>query len=209
VVIYSLSKCSLLWHLSFEAHPIHKRGLVKERKFSWSGLSALYFVASSTFFLILTSFSLIVCSLCFVLFFYIVANLSSGESSKPHSPKKAFLIGELKDAKRIIAQREEEIRQMEARLQRLEMDHERPHHNNRARRHHHHHRHTSRSSQSFHGNDEEDDWRMHHEDRHQNMAKPYFPYVKLPLQKKCVKNGGSNVAVINNRHKFQHNTSFH
>jgi len=25
-------------------------------------------------------------------------NLSSGESSKPHSPQKAFLIGELKEA---------------------------------------------------------------------------------------------------------------
>ena len=36
----SLSKCGLLWHFSLEAHPIHKRDLVKERKISWSGLSA-------------------------------------------------------------------------------------------------------------------------------------------------------------------------
>jgi len=43
-------------------------------------------------------------------------HLSSGESSKPHSPKKDFLIGELKEAKRIIAQKEEEMRQMEERL---------------------------------------------------------------------------------------------
>ena len=26
-----LSECGLLWHFSLEAHPIHKRGLVKER----------------------------------------------------------------------------------------------------------------------------------------------------------------------------------
>jgi len=38
-------------------------------------------------------------------------HLSSGESSKPHSPQKAFLIGELKEAKRTIAQKEEEMRQ--------------------------------------------------------------------------------------------------
>jgi len=29
------------------------------------------------------------------------------------------------------------------------------------------------------------------------------------LQKKCVKSGGFNMAVIDNRHKFQYNTSFH
>ena len=44
-------------------------------------------------------------------------HLSSGESSKPHSSKKAFLIGELEEAKRTIVQKEEEMRQMEERLQ--------------------------------------------------------------------------------------------
>jgi len=53
-------------------------------------------------------------------------HLSSGESSKPHSPQKAFLIEELKEAKRTIPQKEEALRQMEERLQRLEMQHERP-----------------------------------------------------------------------------------
>jgi len=39
----------------------------------------------------------------------------------------------LKEAKRTIAQKEEELRQMEERLQRLELAYERPHH---GRRHH-------------------------------------------------------------------------
>jgi len=110
-----------------------------------------------------------------------MANNSSGESSKPHSPKKAFLIGELKEAKRTLAQKEEEMRQMEERLQRLEMAYERPHPNRERKQPHHHHRHASRSSQSYHGFDEEAEWRRYQfEDRRQNVAKPYFPYVKLP-----------------------------
>ena len=52
--------------------------------------------------------------------------LSSGESSKPISPKKAFLIGELKEAKCTIAQQDEAMRQLEERLQRLKMHNERP-----------------------------------------------------------------------------------
>jgi len=36
-------------------------------------------------------------------------HLSSGESSKPHALEKVFLIRELKEAKRTIAQKEEEI----------------------------------------------------------------------------------------------------
>jgi len=43
-------------------------------------------------------------------------HLSSGESSKPHFPKTTFLIGELKEAKRTTAQKEEALRQMEERL---------------------------------------------------------------------------------------------
>jgi len=97
-----------------------------------------------------------------------MANFSSGESSKPYSPKKAYLIGELKDGKQTIAQKDEVIRQMEARLQRLEMNHEDTH-QYRERRHHH--RYSSRTSQSSYG---------YYEERRQNMAKPYLPYVKLP-----------------------------
>jgi len=99
-----------------------------------------------------------------------MANFSSGESSKPHSPKKAYIIGELKDSKQTISQKDEVICQVEARLQRLEMNHEDTH-QYRERRHHHHHRHASRTSQSSYG---------HYEERHQNVAKPYLPYVKVP-----------------------------
>jgi len=103
-------------------------------------------------------------------------HLSSGESSKPHFPKKAFLIGELKEAKRTIAKKEEEMKQMEEKLQRLELAYERPHHGRI-----HHQRHESRSSQNYHGHEEEAEWRMHNfEDRRQHVAKPYFPFVKFP-----------------------------
>jgi len=68
-------------------------------------------------------------------------HISSGESSKPHSPKIVFLIGELKEAKRTITQKDEKMRQMEEKLQRLELAYERPHHVRR-----HHQRHESRSS---------------------------------------------------------------
>jgi len=55
-----------------------------------------------------------------------VAHISSGESSKPQSPLKTFLMGELAAAKRSIAQKDEEMRQMEERLQRLEVAYDRP-----------------------------------------------------------------------------------
>jgi len=45
---------------------------------------------------------------------------SSGESSKPHFPQKVFLMGELAATKRSLAQKEEEMRQLDDRLQRLE-----------------------------------------------------------------------------------------
>jgi len=44
-----------------------------------------------------------------------------------------------------------------------------------------HHRYESRSSQNYHGHKEEAEWRMHnYDDRRQNVAKPYLPFVKLP-----------------------------
>jgi len=54
-----------------------------------------------------------------------MAFLSSGESSKPQSPQKVFLMGELAATNRYLAQKEEEMRQLEERLQRLETTHER------------------------------------------------------------------------------------
>jgi len=103
-------------------------------------------------------------------------HLSSGELSKPHSPKKAFLIGKLKEAKRTIAQKEEALRQMKEKLQRLEKLNERPQRQRKQN-----HRYESRSSSTYHGYDEETEWRrQHYEDRRQHMTKPYLPFVKLP-----------------------------
>jgi len=76
--------------------------------------------------------------------------------------KKTYLIGELKDVKQTIAEKDELIRQMEARLQRLEMNHEDTY-QYRERRHHHLHKHASRTSQSSYG---------HYEERRQNVARP-------------------------------------
>jgi len=54
-----------------------------------------------------------------------MALLSSGESSKPQSPQKAFFMGELAAIKRSLTQKEEEMWYLEERLQRLETTHER------------------------------------------------------------------------------------
>jgi len=48
-----------------------------------------------------------------------MAHLSSGESSKPQSPIRAHLMGERVDAKRSLAHKEEEMRQLVERMQRL------------------------------------------------------------------------------------------
>jgi len=113
----------------------------------------------------------------FAVFILAMATYSSGESYKPHSPQKAFILGELKEAKRSLAQKDATIRQLEERLQRLGVTHDRSNHGSR-----HSHRHSSRSSSNSHGHEEESGWRRHHhhEDRRQNVAKPYFPFVKLP-----------------------------
>ena len=116
-----------------------------------------------------------------------MAAYSSGDSSKPHSPHRAFILGELKEEKRSLAQKDEAIKKLEERLQRLEMNHDRS--TNSTHGSHHAHRHSSRSSSNAHGNEREHRRRRHHhhhgdrhhhEDGRQNVAKPYFPIVKLP-----------------------------
>ena len=61
----------------------------------------------------------------FAVFILAMATYSSGESSKPHSPQREFILGESKEAKRSLAQKDEAIRQLEERLQRLEVTHDR------------------------------------------------------------------------------------
>ncbi len=50
-------------------------------------------------------------------------NFSSSESCKPHSPQKAAVIEDFKNARQSNAQYLEMMRQMEARLQILEVKH--------------------------------------------------------------------------------------
>jgi len=119
----------------------------------------------------------------FVVFILAMATYSSGESSKPHSPQREFILGELKEAKCSLAQKDEVMKQLEERLQRLEVTLDRSNHSNHGSRHSH--RHSSRSSSISHVHGEESGRRRHHhhhhhEDRRQNVAKPYFPIVKLP-----------------------------
>jgi len=47
-------------------------------------------------------------------------HLSSQESSKPQSPQKPRLLGELEDAKRCLTHKEDKMRQLVERMQRLE-----------------------------------------------------------------------------------------
>ena len=86
----------------------------------------------------------------------------------------------MKEAKISLAQKDEAIRKLEERLQRLEVTNERSNHSNHGRRHSH--RHSSRSSSNYQGHDEETEGRrhQHYEERRQNVAKPYFQFVKLP-----------------------------
>jgi len=104
-----------------------------------------------------------------------MTHLSSGESSKPQSPQKAFLMGELAAAKRSTAQKDEEMRQMEERFQRLEATYDKP---QRGRGYHP--RRESRSYQYYGSHEEEEEWRMQHfDDRCQHVAKPSLPFVKI------------------------------
>jgi len=98
-----------------------------------------------------------------------MAHILNGESSKPQSPQRTFPVGELVATKRCITQKDEEMRQMEEKLQRLESTYDRP---QRGRRHNP--RRKSRSYQNYGSHEEEDEWRMHHfDDRRQNVAKHF------------------------------------
>ena len=113
---------------------------------------------------------------------------SSSGSSVSNSPPKAYIKGELKDAKKTIAQKDEAIRQLEARLQRLEENHATS--NNSAHGMRHSHRSPSKSASNHLDREEESDGgryhqthqhhRHHHRERRHHEEKLYLPYVKLP-----------------------------
>jgi len=85
-------------------------------------------------------------------------------------------MGELAAVRRSITQKEEEMRQMEERLQRLESAHVR-----QIRRWEH--RRATRSFTQYGSHEEEEDWRLNHfEERHQHphhAPKISLPYVKI------------------------------
>ena len=54
-----------------------------------------------------------------------MAAYSSGDSSKPHSPHRASILNELKEAKCTLALKDEAMKKLEERLQRVELKHER------------------------------------------------------------------------------------
>ena len=65
-----------------------------------------------------------------------MASYSSGESYKQHSPSKASVLGELKDAKQTITLQDEAIRRLEEKLQSLEMKQARSSHSIHGEHHH-------------------------------------------------------------------------
>jgi len=105
-----------------------------------------------------------------------MALLSSGESSKPQSPQKAFLMGELATTKRSLSQKEEEMRHFEERLQRLETAHERQPRGKSWEQ-----RRASRSYTHYESQEEDEDWRIHQYDerRHQLHPSKFFSLCKI------------------------------
>jgi len=105
-----------------------------------------------------------------------MAHLSSGESSKPQSTQNTFLMGELAATRRSLAQKEEEMRQMEERLQRLELAHVRQPRRWKHRR-------ATRSFPQYGSHEENEDWRLNQfEERRQHphhAPKISLSYVKL------------------------------
>ena len=111
-----------------------------------------------------------------------MAAYSSGDSSKPHSPHRAYILNELKEAKRALALKDEAMKKLKEKLQRVGLKQDR----SSASIHgsHHSHRHSSRGSCNAHGHEEEHRRRRHHHhshgDRHHHEAKSHLSFVKVP-----------------------------
>ena len=113
---------------------------------------------------------------------------SSAESSKPHSTHKAYVLNELKEAKRALALKDEALQRLEERMAKVELKQERSSHSIHGR--HHSSRPSSKDSSNAHGHGE--DYRRrrhrhhshgeshHREQRHHQEAKPQLSLVKVP-----------------------------
>jgi len=107
-----------------------------------------------------------------------MTHLSSGESSKPQSSQKAHILGELADAKRSLAHKEEELRQLGERMQMLEDTQERLVRERRREP-----IRTTRYHMHYGSEEEEEKWKVQNvKTRHHQHQPPktYFPFVKLP-----------------------------
>jgi len=124
-----------------------------------------------------------------------MASYSSSDSSKQHSPSKTYFLVELKMANRTINLKDEAIRKLEERLQRLEM--KKPRSSNSINEKRHSPRLSSRGSSNDHGREEEHRRRRHHhhfhgyrphahgerhnrEDAYHQEAKPKISFIKVP-----------------------------
>jgi len=113
---------------------------------------------------------------------------SSVESSKPRSTHRAYVLNELKEAKKALAQKDEELQRLEARLAKIEMKQEGVANSLHSR--HISPRHSSKSSSNAHGNGEDTRRRRHHhpsnggshhcDQRHHQETKPQVPFMKIP-----------------------------
>jgi len=117
-----------------------------------------------------------------------MATYSSGDSSKPHSPHRAYVLNELNEAKCALALKDEAMKKLEERLQKVELKQDRSSHSIHGS--HHSHRHSSKDSSNAHGHEEEHRRRRHHhhshgdrhypEDRYHQEARSQFSFVKVP-----------------------------
>jgi len=117
-----------------------------------------------------------------------MATYSSGDSSKPKSPHRTYILNELKEAKRALALKDEAMKKLEERLQKVELKQDRSSHSIHGS--HHSRRHSSRGSSNAHGHEEEHRRRRHHhhshgdihhrEEGHHQEAKSHLSFVKVP-----------------------------
>jgi len=109
---------------------------------------------------------------------------SSAESSKPRSTHRAYVLNELKEARKALAQKDEELQRLEARMAKLELKHGGVVHERQPSP-----RHSYKGSSS-HGHGEESRRRRHHphshrgshhrDQRHHQETKPQVSFVKVP-----------------------------
>ncbi|XP_068475102.1 uncharacterized protein [Phaseolus vulgaris] len=113
---------------------------------------------------------------------------SSAESSKPCSTHRAYVLNELKEARKALAQKDEALQRLEERMAKIELKQEGVTHSLHSR--HISPRHSSKSSSNAHDNGQDTRRRRHrhpanwgghhHEQRHQQETKPQVHFMKIP-----------------------------